>query len=62
VLIRKKKKMKDKGFLGAAKTTTKYPYKQVERSADMYPLGDESNFIIPKDEKKRENSPKGIKR
>lgn len=61
MLMRKKCKPK-KGFLGAAKTTDKYPYSQTERSSDMYPLGSESNFIIPESYEKRENSPRGIKR
>lgn len=56
------KHKKGKGFLGAARTTDKYPYRQIERSADMYPLGSESNFIAPSSPQKRENSPKGIKR
>ena len=60
MLIRKKGY--DKGFLGAAKKTTKAPYYQLERTPAMYPLGEESNFIIPKSAEERAKSPKGIKR
>jgi len=58
----KNKHKKGKGFLGAAKTGKEYPYSQLERSSDMYPLGSESNFITPNSPQKRENSPKGMKR
>lgn len=51
-----------KGFLGAAKTTNKYPYSQTERSFNMYPLGSESNFIIPESAEKRAKCPRGMKR
>lgn len=62
MLIRKKKKFKDKGFIGAAKKTTKAPYYQMERTPDMYPRGKESKFITPETAEEREQSPKGIKR
>ena len=56
-------KTKRKGFLGAVKTAArKHPYKQTERSSSMYPLGNESNFIIPPSEEARRNSPRGMKR
>lgn len=62
MLIREKKKWEDKGFLGAAKKTTKAPYYQCERTPDMYPLGKESNFITPESADERAKSPKGMKR
>lgn len=62
MLIRKRKKWRDKGFLGAAKKTRKAPYYQCERTPDMYPMGEESKFITPKTAEERAQSPKGIKR
>ena len=61
MLIRKSVKP-SKGFLGAAKTTTKAPYRQVERTPDMYAYGKDSSFITPESQEARLNSPKGIKR
>ena len=61
-LVREKKKWKGKGFIGGAHNIGNAPYSQMERSHDMYPLGKESNFIIPETAEKRAKSPRGIKR
>ena len=63
MLIQKnKKKSHSGGLLGAAKTTTKAPYKKYARTPDMYAFGENSSFITPETEEKRNQSPKGIKR
>ena len=61
-LVREKEKWEGKGFVGGAHTSKNPPYSQKERSHDMYPLGKESNFIIPESAEKRAQSPKGMKR
>lgn len=61
-LVREKKKWKDKGFLKGAKKTRRAPYYQMERTPDMYPMGEESKFITPKTAEERAQSPKGMKR
>ncbi len=51
-----------KGFLGAAKSSTKAPYRQIEREPQMYSFGDKSHFITPKTKEEIEKLPKGIQR
>lgn len=51
-----------KGFLGAAKSFNKAPYRQVDRTPDMFLYGENSSFITPKSEKERNKSQRGIKR
>lgn len=53
---------KPKGFLGAAKETTKAPYRQEERTPEMFAYGKVSSFITPFSLEKRMQSPAGIKR
>ena len=61
MLIRNRKP-KAKGFIGPCVLTNKAPYFQTERSASFYPLGEDSNFITPKDSEKLANTSNGIKR
>ena len=63
MLVRKdKKKSHSGGFIGAATSTKKTPYTQTPRDESMYPLGSESNFIVPASQEARDNCPRGIKR
>ncbi|MEE1502985.1 MAG: hypothetical protein UGF89_01910 [Acutalibacteraceae bacterium] len=50
------------GFLGAAKSFDKAPYRQVDRTPDMFLFGEKSSFITPATEQERAKCPKGIKR
>ena len=50
------------GFLGEAETTKQAPYREVERTPDMFPDGEKSMFVSPKNEEDRKKYPKGIKR
>lgn len=56
------KRPKPKGFLGAAKETTKAPYHHEERTPDMFAYGKQSSFITPVSPEKRAQSTAGIKR
>jgi len=50
------------GFLGKAKTTKKAPYQELDRTPDMYPSGEDSLFITPKNKEDRKRYSDGIKR
>jgi len=51
-----------KGFLGAAKSTDKAPYREIDRKPEMYSYGEDSYFITPNSKEERLKCPKGIKR
>lgn len=61
-LVRKKKKYKDLGFVGPANPSNKAPYRQVDRTPDMFLYGEKSSFITPATAEERAKCPKGIKR
>ena len=51
-----------RGFLGAAKKSTKAPYREIERKPEHFPYGKDSFFITPPTEEERNKYKKGIKR
>lgn len=50
------------GFLGAAKTSDRAPYRQIRRKPEWYSFGKNSHFITPDNEEDIKKCPKGIKR
>lgn len=61
-MLAKIKLKPSKGFLGAAKTTNKAPYQEIDRTPDMYPYGKDSYFITPSNKEDRKRYADGIKR
>lgn len=51
-----------KGFLGAAKKSTKAPYREIDRKPEMFAYGESSYFITPSSNSERAKCPDGIKR
>lgn len=51
-----------KGFLGAAKKSTKAPYREINRKPQMFAYGKDSYFITPSNDSERSKCPIGIKR
>lgn len=61
-MLAKIKLKPSKGFLGAAKTTKKAPYQELDRTPAMYPYGKDSYFVTPSGEEGRNRYADGIKR
>lgn len=51
-----------KGFLGAAKSSTHAPYREVDRRPELCSHGKDSYFITPEKREDIEKCPRGIKR
>lgn len=52
----------NKGFVGTAKSTTKAPYREIERSPEGSSYGKDSFFITPSNPEEKKRYPNGIKR